>query len=620
MEFNSIIAALFFYIFPILIGRPIARFFIKRELAIPFISYFLTGIFTLFASTAAANFIFCTLLNLPFLPVFQAVILLLALILVPVNIILTREDLKIKSYIVPFLTSVLLAAFVFILFSYKSPYPLNWDLYEHQTLTQNILAGRFSLIPSHITDTFGFNGYSTIFHTLLAAPQAFIKVSVLPLWNALNFFHLILVTFATFLLGKSVSGKNSIGYLSAIFGGIIFDSLISFTNLFLMPQTATAVIFIFLFVQLIESFKKGHGLALRFIIANTFAIFLNHFIVGAAAAGLYLTSSLYLKFESTIKEKINLRVVAEVMLVAMIIAILFSQFIPLGFINSGEGNAFNLSIFDKFEAMRQAYGFLPLFLFPLGMILVLKGKRKFEILTALMAVFLLSGMLTQLPYVMKFFVLAKFFASVILALGVYRIISNISNKITYAASYVLLLAALTILFITNTTVWKGILQYEGLNTQVSAYEIAAAQFLKKHYSGKNAMLVSDPATQNILEPLSTVNSQGGVYMDLVSRKKLSTLKSTNDGSMVVSTLAQINDKITPRASVKLLILGGRYFEWQKAAEYQKMAFSYNTWSPVDLSLSDIEQINTLLASSNRLKLVYKNPGVTIIEVNYGDLK
>lgn len=614
MEINSILAALFFYLFPVLTGRPLARLFIKNAIPVPFITYFLTGLFMLFAATAVGNAVFSIFFHVPFPLVFQGVIAMLAFILIPINLVLSNEDLQIKTYVLPFIASLALGAGVFFLFSAKSPHPLNWDLYEHQTLAQNMLAGKFSLLPSQITDTFGFDGYSTVFHTLLAASQAFLTVSILPFWNALDFFHLTTVIFASYLLGKSVTGKDSVGYLTAILSGLTFDSTISFTNLFLIPQTFTAVIFIFLFVQLLESVKRKGNLSLSLIIASSIAIFLNHFVVGFAASILYLGSALYFRFQNFIEARINVRTAIETIFILILAAILFSGFIPLGFINKGEAGSFNLSFADKFQAMRQTYGFLPLFLFPIGISFIIKERKKLEVFVAVVTILLLGGILMQFPYIMKFFVLAKFFVSVVFAVGIYRIISNISNKVLYLSSYAILICVLAALFVSNITIWKGILQYDRINSNVSGYEIQAASFLKNTYANKNVLLVSDPATQNILETLSTINTQGGAYMDSSTREKLSALGDTTDASKTISTLSWINDSVTPTASIKLLVLGGRYFEWQKNTKVQKLDLSYNVWYPVDLSLANMEQINALLSNSDKLKLVYQNPGLAIIEI------
>ena len=53
----------------------------------------------------------------------------------------------------------------YLIWRMYSPYPspLNWDIWEHQTAIHAILNGNISLLPSQLSDTFGFNGYTTLF-------------------------------------------------------------------------------------------------------------------------------------------------------------------------------------------------------------------------------------------------------------------------------------------------------------------------------------------------------------------------------------------------------------------------------------------------------------------------
>src|SRR3989344_8486118 len=79
---------------------------------------------------------------------------------------------------------------------YKSPYSLNWDYYQHQTLARLIQDGKFDFFTTKISDTFGFNSYPPTFHLLIAASPFPAKLSVdyvVNYWNIIGFYHLVLV-------------------------------------------------------------------------------------------------------------------------------------------------------------------------------------------------------------------------------------------------------------------------------------------------------------------------------------------------------------------------------------------------------------------------------------------
>lgn len=220
----------------------------------------------------------------------------------------------------------------------------------------------------------------------------------------------------------------------------------------------------------------------------------------------------------------------------------------------------------------------------------------------------------QVPYTVKFYTLTRFFVDAFLAIGAYTILKRMNAFFKILSVSVLVITLLSI-FITNTIAWKGILRYQDLYVQVSDEEIKAAEFLHKTYSSSDVFLVSDPATQNILEPLSGINSQGGAYTSKETRKILSEINKEKDTKKISSDLYKINDKIGPTKGKRLFILSGRYFEWQKSLETQKMAFSYNVWNPSSLTLNDIKYIDSLLSDSSRFRLLYLNRDVAIVEAN-----
>lgn len=610
----ALISSLIFFLLPTFLGRPLIRFFYRKELTYPFISYFIVGSIMLYP-TLFAGF---TLKQ--FIPLFggltliQEVIFFLSFILLPLNLLVSQEDIDVRSYVLPAGISTALAGIAFGIWQLHSPYSLNWDLYEHQTLTNSILGGKINLIPSLLTDTFGFNGYSTLFHSLVATSQAFFNMPVLSYWTTISFFHLMIAIFASYVLAKEISNNKLIAFIASLITAFAFDSSISYTTLFLIPQTFTALLFVFLCTQLISEAKNGRTMNPVLIIFSSLFLFINHYIVGLLAAFSYITSYLYIRFSQEIEKRVRVQHLLTGGLFICLMGIIFSSSIPLGFINSGEAQDYALNLTDKLNIMRQSYGYLLLLLLPLGISSVIFAKKRVEILFLSLLLFLVSIVLMQVPYTVKFYTLTRFFVDAFLAIGVYTILKRMNAFFKILSVSILAISLLSI-FITNTIAWKGILRYQDLYVQVSDEEIKAAEFLHKTYSSSDVFLVSDPATQNILEPLSGINSQGGAYTSKETRKILSEINKEKDTKKISSDLYKINDKIGPTKGKRLFILSGRYFEWQKSLETQKMAFSYNVWNPSSLTLSDIKYIDSLLSDSSRFRLLYLNRDVAIVEAN-----
>lgn len=609
----SLISSLLFYVLPIFLGRPIVRFIYKRNLTYPFISYFMAGSLLLYASLLA-TFALKTIIPLfADLTLIQEVVFFLSFILLPLNFLISKDDFDIQSYLLPIATSSLFAGIAFSIWQFHGPYSFNWDLYEHQTLINTILGGNLSLIPSRLTDTFGFNGYSTLFHSLVAASQAFFQTSILSYWTTISFIHLGLAIFASYLLTKELTNNKLIAIIASAVTAFAFDSSISYTTLFFIPQTFTALLFVFLITQLISEAKNGRIPAFLLFAVSSFFIFINHYIVGFLGASIYIASYLYIKFSHFIEEKINIRTAIMAGFFLCLAGILFSSYIPLGFINSGEAQDYSLTLLDKFNIMKQSYGYLFLLFVPLGIFSALMSKKRIEILGITILVFLVSIVLMQFPYTVKFFTLAKLFSDAFIAIGIYYLLRQM-NKFFKSLSVIVLLVVLSGIFTFNAISWKGILAYKDSYTQVSPEELQASEFLKGHYRNTQTLIVSDPATQNILEPLSTINSQGGAYSNKATRETLDEVSKTDEANKISSLLYKINDKIDSTNGKRLFVLSGRYFLWQRSLKTQKMAFSYNIWGPTPLTLENIVYANHLLSDPEHFSLVYSNSELVILEV------
>lgn len=612
----SLLSASLFYIFPSLVGRAIFGLISKdRKFPFPYISYFVGGSLVIFGIALLENYVIAGILGGSFIQLFRATVYALAIGAFLINVIFLRKvsDVPIKKYIEPLLLSLFLAVLVFYLWHLHTPYPLNWDFLEHQTLVNTILEGKFSFITSHISDTFIFNGYSSVFHTVLAVSQILIPSDTLSFWTSISFLHLILVVFASYLLAKVVTENEMIAQISAILGAFVFETL-TFTSLFFIPQTFTGVVFIFLFCQLLKQVKMGKLPSLGMLIAGSFFLILNHYIIGLLAVMIYAGTYLYFKYYGLISARLNKALFAELGLIIVFLLILFSSFIPIGFLNNGEAEFFSFSILEKLSFMQRAYGFSILIFLPLGILAVYKRKKSEEQFMLFIALGLLSIFLLHLPYMFKFYVLGRFFVHLIMAIGIYHLLGRIKSYFLYNLAFLSLITVFTGIFIVNTVFWKNILYYRDIFAHISPQEEEAAIFLKKSYGKTDALIVSDPATQNILEGLSGVNSQGGAYANQETRWQLITLAQANIPEDIKNNLYSINDGIEHANGKRLFILSGRYFQWQASSRKSKEALNFNIWSPADLTFEDEKYIQFILSDSMHFKLVYKNQTIAIVEV------
>lgn len=615
---ESIISALLFYLFPILIGRVAYGSINKnKEVSYPFVSYFVFGCLTIFGWALIEKYVVLSLFpTYSFIRLFQPTIYILGVLAFFINLTLIRNffNLDIKKYLQSVLLSIFLGGIVYYLWNLNTPYPLNWDFLEHQTLVDNILRGRYSFVTSQISDTFIFNGYSSIFHTIMMSAQMLLPTAILDFWQSISFIHLVLVILASYFFAHVITNNESIALFSAILGTFVFET-VTFTSLFFIPQTLTAVVFIFLFIQLLLEVKHNRLPSISFIIFNSLFLFLNHYIIGLLAVLIYVGLYLYIRYSEWLFAKINKIVLLEVGLFISVIMIIFSSLIPLNFLNQGEAEYFNFSVVEKFLFMQRAYGHSLLLFLPLGISKILKRRKDVEVITLVIALFILTLIFIQIPYVFKFYVIGRFFIHLIIAIGIFVLIEKVTYPLLINAIMIFLISVLIGIFIVNSVHWKNILNYKDILTHISPTELQAAEFLKNKYGKTNILLVSDPATQNILETFSGVNSQGGVYANQNTREQLMTIFQATAPVEIKDRLYLIKDALETTDEKRLFVLSGRYFQWQMASKKYKQALYFNIWTPSDLTFDNKKYINFLSSDLAHFALVYENPTVAIFEVN-----
>lgn len=499
------------------------------------------------------------------------------------------------------------------------PYPLNWDIYEHQTLINQILKGNFSLIPSHLTDTFTVDGYTTLFHSILALLQFVFKVQPLQFWWIVELLFFVLTVLVSVWLAWEVFENHWIAFFSGVLASFIFESYIAYTSLFLLPQTVAGLLTIIAFVRVFRFYKSQEPLIDLGQLLLLLAIFLTHFMVGSVGVALLLLTTFLLQFQ---EKQIKGHFITSWFLMAsffvFLLSILLNFFFQFNFLGTPESVYFNLNLAQKREIMKDWYGYSPLILLPLGIFTFWRESREGEedkdvrgiILVILFLI--LALVVAPLPYSVKFYVVARYFVHLVMAVGIVKLIFLLPSKILRTIMSVFFFLMIALIFFANQANYKSILYYHGIATHVTQNEMSAADFLKKNYANQaDVLLVSDPATQYILEALSGINSQGGAYMSLDTRHKLNEFyqNQTPDPKL----LFEIKDYLEPIPSQKiLLILSGRYFAWQKSLMDAKLAIYFNIWQPKDLSYEDLIYIRKLERLDQFVK-IFEDEGMVIFE-------
>lgn len=535
--------------------------------------------------------------------------------LIPFSIRLTRSLLTVITQHTTYLLQTALALIgigitASLLWSRTTAGPLNWDLYEHQTLATIIQNGSFSFFTSQLSDTFGFMSYPPTFHALLAVSQFGMSLTggaILSYWQMLGLVHTITVAFASYTLALVVTKRRLIAFPTAIFGVFLFEGVMAFTSHFPLPQNLAATLWALLLAGLFWRWSKKLPI-MPLLVIGSLALVLTHFVLGLVAVALLLLTTLLLWLTTTQVWQKRQKSVSLVLLLSILIYVGLSYTLDLSGINRGEATAFSFLLAEKWRYLYEMYGIVPLLLIPAVWTIFRKHQTQAlaKRMVVLLALILIALIFSGIPYAFKFLTLLHFPLVVLLAIGLSWILAPLPVWMPTATAFLLG----TILLTTTANRWQANLLVDGFARHISSDDLSAADYLKASFD-ENTLIISDPSTQYILEGLSGINSAGGAFADQHLRQVLRDQYEQN--TIDPNALVTIADKTIPGPSTRLFVLSGRTYDWFMLAKNQQQAMDFNIWRPNRLSLYD-SAISELLIAEKQLSVVYRNPSYIIVQL------
>jgi hypothetical protein len=515
------------------------------------------------------------------------------------------------THILPVFFLTLMSIGVYLLWRSITPFPhtLNWDIWEHQTVINAIRGGSMALLPSDLSDTFRFDGYTTAYHVLIAAIQSLTNTqNILGFWWIAEGVFLTLTTLATYAFCFAYTKHRWTALIGGILSACFFESSMAYTTLFLVPQTLAALVWVIGMTVLVQ--KRTYQLP----VAVGFALIaiLLHGIVGGVGAVMLLLFVLSSRLHP-------LAPVTKILV--LLLAAAAGYALPTGAthlfathtINAGEAAYFSQPIVHKLSLFHQWYGLLPIPFLLLGMWQIVKTNHT----SAWRLLVLFAGstgvILSAFPYVLKFTVFTHYLMIAVMSIGIYWILKQLHAWTSIVLSICFVGITAGMIFLSNTHAWKEPVVQNTIASHVSEDEQRAAVALSARYAKTDALLLSDPATQYILEPLSGVNSPGGAYMDRENRLHLIQAFGAADQETFAKEIRSVTDRVAGSTQGPIvLIINGRTRQWLNQEDDKRLSIASNIWKPQPLSLADYLATEQWKKQFD-LKEVYRNTSIVILE-------
>lgn len=499
----------------------------------------------------------------------------------------------------------------FWLFKALTPYPstLNWDTFEHITLATQLISGHVNVFPSQLTDTFTFNGYTPLFHMLLSMPRVLFGASLMGTYYYAEWWFFLIVVIVTIWSAQNIVGGKLSALIAGVFAIFGFASTVVYLPFFFLPQTLAATGSITLLFSQKTYSKKG----IASLCVSAISLCITHFVIASVGLSLVCAWSIYEYLIYTNNRYFTRYFGLIKYALIAILALSLLLHITGGFQLTGreEAQYYRFSLTQLAHFFTQWYGVLGVILLPISIFLGFRSPDKKVQGIVFLSIPLFALSFSPLSYTLKFFVLGWFFLHLLFTLALTRI-TTLFGRFNRVLGVGIFLITMVLVYFANQYQYKLYLYDAGKESHFSNAEMDAAAFLKKQ--GAHTFIVSDPATQGVLEALGESNSQGGVYMDVHARELLSSLK-TLPAARIPTRVGEITDLLPAEAthvSKRYFIASGRYFQWQLFSPAQKASVFFNIWKPYTLSMEDLTKIASFKAAG--MKEVYHSSEMSIFEL------
>jgi len=491
------------------------------------------------------------------------------------------------------------------------PYPLNWDMWEHQTAVNAILDGRYTLLPSALSDTFGFNGYTTLFHFILAGFQYLFHPDILGFWWIAEIYMAFVTSMAAYALTRAITKRDDTALVAGVLSTLCFESSIVFAPFFLMPQTAAAVIWCFGFAWITHAKRFPNVIGLLVL---SLVLLSMHFVIGGAGILTY-AAYLIIRYIPKASQKTIRTIISTMPLWVYILVLGLSRIVPMETINSGEAANFIQTLPEKLRDMQGWYGYFPILLVPIG-ILTLNhdAKSPHAKSIAIVALTVMAVVFSPIAYSMKFYAIGRYFLILYVATGVMYFVHETLIPKYKTGILFLFFGACLIIFTTNVFRWQESLLFQGIASHLSTQDRELVTFLHKNYENTNVMLISDPTTSYILEPLTGINTPGGAYMKADNRTHIASIITATNSAQLKTILAGVHDTVTTTpVNGYLLVLSARYFDWTNLLTAKQLGFAFNVWRPQAMTLVDT-MATTTFETTMDTKPIFTNASATVFYI------
>jgi len=395
---------------------------------------------------------------------------------------------------------------------------INIDTYHHLTAIKEIyFNNNLGLLLTNINDTFTLATYLPFFHYIFGVPLSTGElIDLVLLYRVLEVIFTLTLSLITYKGINILTKSKPLSIFAVILHIFAFESFGAYTSHFMLPQTFTGIMAFVLIIYVLKTDKINSF----YLLSALILLGLNHFFVGVFAVIIILFIALIRKFNKAVVSIVSFSIFVALLLFIGADVLSLSVLDGVGQVFSDfserESELINLGSIDLLNVLFRSFGTFSLILILQIVSSPLAKDWRYKTMGFVLTLTLLIISI-KFPYSNKFLIYIHYFSVIFVTLG----LSNIKVFSKWISLILIIPLGITLALglQINTQRFKNIFTGDDNQIRLMEYEYDISKELEAfELSAHNTLIISDPLTMHMIEPITDTTTTGGLFTKAETRK------------------------------------------------------------------------------------------------------
>lgn len=452
----------------------------------------------------------------------------------------------------------------------------NMDSFGHLIAIKEIFINHnHSLFLTDLNSFFTINSYLPIFHCIFG----------LPLWlgGQVNFVTNYLILEMSFALFSAIwvfvavdhySHNVFAGVVSSLFHVFCFEGISAYSSFFLLPQTLVYFLGFLAFMYVACGKVKRPWVVLASLVVLTAA----HFLIGAIWSVIIIATYVV---QENLWIHINVYRAIYVLLWLVLLVfyaanqnLVFIHKLIMSDFESRKLEFINLGFSGTLTELFRTYGFYLLFLI-VAQFKIFFSKNRIHLWVMIMIFFIIGINCLSFLYATKLLGILHYLVIVLVSFVVTEF-EITSQRLILS---ILMVTGFCFVLIYSSSTYKDTIKYKDNIGFIMSWDYEAIKYVKnKGYSQVDTIVVSDPLTMSMIEPLIQPSTTGGLFTKPEIREQIWRVLNQNSNPSEFKTFVQ--DKFGESKSKIVFVITPRTEEWVHLESSGIRGYLQVIWKPV----------------------------------------